>query len=116
VGVRGGTIRSGRFVRQAVRKLRGLQHDQHVQDVGKSGMPSDVLFEAATPRRGRTPAVGLVVPFNRCLTIRGGTSDIKRNVIAERPPGVAPGTLRHRSVSRRTIRRLRRRVETLRGS
>ena len=37
----------------------------------------------ATPARGRRPFL-----FNRCLTIAGGTSDIQRNVIAERLLGL----------------------------
>jgi 3-oxochol-4-en-24-oyl-CoA dehydrogenase len=67
----------------AVRKLLGVQHDQHVQEVG-------MMFagpEAATAD-GAAAAWSSAFLFNRCLTIAGGTSDVQRNVIAERLLGL----------------------------
>ncbi len=67
----------------AVRKLLGVQHDQHVQEVGMllARMP-------ATVSEGDASAWSSAFLFNRCLTIAGGTSDIQRNVIAERLLGL----------------------------
>ena len=67
----------------AVRKLLGVQQDQHVQEVGMAlaGLPALVTGEEA----GAWSASFL---FNRCLTIAGGTSDVQRNVIAERLLGL----------------------------
>ena len=67
----------------AVRKLLGVQHDQHVQEVGMLLMGPD----AAVDEGDAAPWVGSFL-FNRCLTIAGGTSDIQRNVIAERLLGL----------------------------
>jgi len=67
----------------AVRKLLGVQHDQHVQEVGLSLMGPDA---AATD--GEAGAWASAFLFNRCLTIAGGTSDVQRNVIAERLLGL----------------------------
>jgi alkylation response protein AidB-like acyl-CoA dehydrogenase len=67
----------------AVRKLLGVEHDQRVQEVGLSLTgPAGVIDEGE--------AAGWVSAFlfNRCLTIAGGTSDIQRNVIAERLLGL----------------------------
>jgi 3-oxochol-4-en-24-oyl-CoA dehydrogenase len=67
----------------AVRKLLGVQHDQHVQEVGLQSMGA-----AAAIDEGESAAwVGSFL-FNRCLTIAGGTSEIQRNVIAERLLGL----------------------------
>jgi alkylation response protein AidB-like acyl-CoA dehydrogenase len=67
----------------AVRKLLGVQHDQHVQEVGMTQMGP-----AAAIDDGDAAAwVGSFL-FNRCLTIAGGTSDIQRDVIAERLLGL----------------------------
>jgi alkylation response protein AidB-like acyl-CoA dehydrogenase len=67
----------------AVRKLLGVQHDQHVQEVGMtmSGLGAMVT-------EGDDAAWSASFLFNRCLTIAGGTSDIQRNVIAERLLGL----------------------------
>jgi alkylation response protein AidB-like acyl-CoA dehydrogenase len=67
----------------AVRKLLGVEHDQHVQEVGLSLMGADAVVDDGE-------AAAWVAPFlfNRCLTIAGGTSDIQRNVIAERLLGL----------------------------
>ena len=66
-----------------MRKLLGVQHDQHVQEVG---MRSLGVEAAATD--GEAGAWSASFLFNRCLTIAGGTSDIQRNVIAERLLGL----------------------------
>jgi alkylation response protein AidB-like acyl-CoA dehydrogenase len=67
----------------AVRKLLGVQQDQRVQEVGMLLMGAD----AAADEGDAAPWVGSFL-FNRCLTIAGGTSDIQRNVIAERLLGL----------------------------
>jgi alkylation response protein AidB-like acyl-CoA dehydrogenase len=67
----------------AVRKLLGVQHDQHVQEVGMVEMGADAAVDAGDAAAW----VGSFL-FNRCLTIAGGTSDIQRNVIAERLLGL----------------------------
>ncbi len=67
----------------AVRKLLGVQHDQHVQEVGMV-----VAGLEAMAAEGDAAAWSSSFLFNRCLTIAGGTSDIQRNVIAERLLGL----------------------------
>jgi alkylation response protein AidB-like acyl-CoA dehydrogenase len=67
----------------AVRKLLGVQHDQHVQEVGMA-----VAGVEALTTEGEDAAWSSSFLFNRCLTIAGGTSDIQRNVIAERLLGL----------------------------
>ncbi len=67
----------------AVRKLLGVQHDQHVQEVGMVEMGAEAAIDAGDAAAW----VGSFL-FNRCLTIAGGTSDIQRNVIAERLLGL----------------------------
>ncbi|HTK15878.1 MAG TPA: acyl-CoA dehydrogenase [Acidimicrobiia bacterium] len=67
----------------AVRKLLGVQQDQRVQEVGLTLMGADA---AATD--GEAGALSSAFLFNRCLTIAGGTSDVQRNVIAERLLGL----------------------------
>jgi 3-oxochol-4-en-24-oyl-CoA dehydrogenase len=67
----------------AVRKLLGVQQDQRVQEVGMWLMGPDA---AATD--GEAGAWSSAFLFNRCLTIAGGTSDVQRNVIAERLLGL----------------------------
>jgi len=67
----------------SVRKLLGVEHDQRTQELGLSLLGP----EGAT-------AVGAAAQWtygflaNRCLTIAGGTSEIQRNVIAERLLGL----------------------------
>jgi alkylation response protein AidB-like acyl-CoA dehydrogenase len=67
----------------SLRKLLGAEHEQRVQELGLA-MLGD---EGATleGRAGRW-AQGLLV--TRCLTIAGGTSEVQRNVIAERVLGL----------------------------
>jgi alkylation response protein AidB-like acyl-CoA dehydrogenase len=67
----------------AVRKLLGVQHDQHVQEVGMTLMGPDAVIDDGDA----APWIASFL-FNRCLTIAGGTSDIQRNVIAERMLGL----------------------------
>jgi alkylation response protein AidB-like acyl-CoA dehydrogenase len=67
----------------AVRKLLGVQHDQNVQEVGMSLAGMDAMITD-----GEAAAWSSSFLFNRCLTIAGGTSDIQRNVIAERLLGL----------------------------
>jgi alkylation response protein AidB-like acyl-CoA dehydrogenase len=67
----------------AVRKLLGVQQDQRVQEVGMEIMGA----EAAATDGEAGPWSGAFL-FNRCLTIAGGTSDVQRNVIAERLLGL----------------------------
>jgi alkylation response protein AidB-like acyl-CoA dehydrogenase len=67
----------------AVRKLLGVQHDQHVQEVGML-----VTGVEAAAAEGDASAWSASFLFNRCLTIAGGTSDVQRNVIAERLLGL----------------------------
>jgi alkylation response protein AidB-like acyl-CoA dehydrogenase len=67
----------------SVLKLLGVLHDQDVQEVGV-----ELLGPAAAAADGE--AAGWVRSFlwNRCLSIAGGTSEIQRNVIAERILGL----------------------------
>jgi alkylation response protein AidB-like acyl-CoA dehydrogenase len=67
----------------SVRKLLGVEHDQRVQEVGLG-----LLGPAGAAADG--DAAMWVAGFlgNRCLTIAGGTSEIQRNVIAERLLGL----------------------------
>jgi len=67
----------------AVRKLLGVAHDQKVQEVGYTLMGSD-----AAVNDGDAAAWTQSFLFNRCLTIAGGTTDIQRNVVAERLLGL----------------------------
>ena len=64
----------------SVRKLLGAEHEQRVQELG--------LALAGAERRGhgrREPALGATGSWStRCLTIAGGTSEVQRNVMAER--------------------------------
>jgi alkylation response protein AidB-like acyl-CoA dehydrogenase len=67
----------------SVRKLLGVEHDQRVQEAGLS-----LLGPSATTGDGRAEAWITGLLFSRCLTIAGGTSEIQRNVIAERLLGL----------------------------
>ena len=63
----------------SVRKLLGAEHEQRVQQIGlglTGAMGAVADGEAAAWSRGTL--------FTRCLTIAGGTSEVQRNVIAER--------------------------------
>jgi alkylation response protein AidB-like acyl-CoA dehydrogenase len=67
----------------SVRKLLGVEHDQRVSEVGVSllGAASSAIDGDAASWLG-----GFL--SNRCLTIAGGTSEVQRNVIAERLLGL----------------------------
>jgi alkylation response protein AidB-like acyl-CoA dehydrogenase len=67
----------------SVRKLLGVEHDQRVQEVGLG-----LLGSAASAADGDVATWVSGFLFNRCLTIAGGTSEIQRNVIAERLLGL----------------------------
>jgi alkylation response protein AidB-like acyl-CoA dehydrogenase len=76
----------------AVRKLLGAENEQRVLELGM-----DLLGPEAT-HLSSSSAQTWVGGFlgGRCLTIAGGTSEVQRNVIAERmlglPRDVGPGT------------------------
>jgi alkylation response protein AidB-like acyl-CoA dehydrogenase len=67
----------------AVRKLLGVEHDQRVQEVGLG-----LLGGAGVVPDGDAAMWVRGFLFNRCLTIAGGTSEVQRNVIAERLLGL----------------------------
>jgi alkylation response protein AidB-like acyl-CoA dehydrogenase len=67
----------------SVRKLLVAEHDQKVQEAGWSLLGRS---GAATDGPAATWIGGYLA--NRCLTIAGGTSEIQRNVIAERLLGL----------------------------
>ncbi len=64
----------------SVRKLLGVEHEQRVQELGLDVLGPDGT--ALDDARARRWAHGFLV--TRCLTIAGGTSEVQRNVIAER--------------------------------
>jgi alkylation response protein AidB-like acyl-CoA dehydrogenase len=67
----------------SVRKLFGVEHDQRVQETGMTLLGPEgatVAGDAAIWTHGFLAT--------RCLTIAGGTSEIQRNVIAERLLGL----------------------------
>ena len=66
-----------------MRKLLGVEHDQRVQEVGVTLVGA---AGAATDGDAATWVAGFLA--NRCLTIAGGTSEVQRNVIAERLLGL----------------------------
>jgi alkylation response protein AidB-like acyl-CoA dehydrogenase len=67
----------------SVRKLLAAEHDQRVQAMGLALLGQD---GATTDGAAATWVLGYLA--NRCLTIAGGTSEIQRNVIAERLLGL----------------------------
>jgi alkylation response protein AidB-like acyl-CoA dehydrogenase len=67
----------------SVRKLLGVEHDQRVQEVGLG-----FLGPAGATTEGVAAQWTFGFLANRCLTIAGGTSEIQRNVIAERLLGL----------------------------
>lgn len=68
----------------SVRKLLGVEHDQRTQEMGLSLLAA----EGATVEPGLASQWSFGFLANRCLTIAGGTSEIQRNVIAERLLGL----------------------------
>jgi alkylation response protein AidB-like acyl-CoA dehydrogenase len=67
----------------SVRKLLGVEHDQLVQEVGLG-----LLGAAGAVPEGEAEMWVRSFLFNRCLTIAGGTSEVQRNIIAERVLGL----------------------------
>ncbi|HEX5614361.1 MAG TPA: acyl-CoA dehydrogenase [Acidimicrobiia bacterium] len=67
----------------SVRKLLGVQHDQRVQEVGMTLLGPDAVADD-----GDAAAWIGAFLFNRCLTIAGGTTDIQKNLVAERLLGL----------------------------
>jgi alkylation response protein AidB-like acyl-CoA dehydrogenase len=67
----------------SVRKLLGVVHDQHVQEVGLALTGVD---GAIAEGEGDVWSRGFL--FNRNLTIAGGTSEVQRNIIGERVLGL----------------------------
>jgi alkylation response protein AidB-like acyl-CoA dehydrogenase len=67
----------------SVRKLLGVEHDQRTQELGLSLLGPE---GATTVGAAGQWTFGFLA--NRCLTIAGGTSEIQRNVIAERLLGL----------------------------
>ncbi len=67
----------------SVRKLLGVEHDQRTQELGLGLLGPE---GATTVGDAGQWTFGFLA--NRCLTIAGGTSEIQRNVIAERLLGL----------------------------
>jgi len=71
----------------SVRKLIGVEHEQRVQEVGL-----DLVGATGAVAQGDAATWANAFLANRCLTIAGGTSEIQRNVIAERLLGLPKDT------------------------
>ncbi len=67
----------------SLRKLLGAEHEQRVQLMGLS-----LLGAEGATLEGRSARWANGVLATRCLTIAGGTSEVQRNVIAERILGL----------------------------
>jgi 3-oxochol-4-en-24-oyl-CoA dehydrogenase len=67
----------------SVRKLLGVEHDQRVQELGL-----ELLGPEGATTEGAAGQWAYSFLANRCLTIAGGTSEVQRNVIAERLLGL----------------------------
>jgi alkylation response protein AidB-like acyl-CoA dehydrogenase len=67
----------------SLRKLLGAEHEQRVQEAGLALLGAE---GATTEGRAARWTQGLLA--TRCLTIAGGTSEVQRNVIAERILGL----------------------------
>jgi alkylation response protein AidB-like acyl-CoA dehydrogenase len=67
----------------SVRKLLGVEHDQRTQELGVALLGPE---GATTVGDAQQWTFGFLA--NRCLTIAGGTSEVQRNVIAERLLGL----------------------------
>jgi alkylation response protein AidB-like acyl-CoA dehydrogenase len=63
----------------SVRKLLGVEHEQRVQEMGMALYGADGAVLDGKARRWEEAFLS-----TRCLTIAGGTSEVQRNVIAER--------------------------------
>ena len=75
----------------SVRKLLGVEHEQRVQEMGMALYGADGAVRDGKAQRWEEGFLS-----TRCLTIAGGTSEVQRNVIAERilgqPRDPEPGT------------------------
>jgi alkylation response protein AidB-like acyl-CoA dehydrogenase len=75
----------------SVRKLLGVEHEQRVQEMGMAIYGADGAVLDGDAQRWEEGFLA-----TRCLTIAGGTSEVQRNVIAERmlgqPRDPEPGT------------------------
>ena len=67
----------------SVRKLLSVEHDQRVQELGL-----ELLGPEGATTDGAAGQWSYGFLANRCLTIAGGTSEVQRNVIAERLLGL----------------------------
>jgi len=67
----------------SVRKLLGVEHEQEVQELGLELLGPQGAVDEGEGARWIGGYLG-----NRCLSIAGGTSEIQRNVIAERLLGL----------------------------
>ena len=67
----------------SIRKLLGVEHEQRVQEVGMELLGSATVIDE---NEGAVWFGGFL--GNRALSIAGGTSEIQRNVIAERLLGL----------------------------
>ncbi len=63
----------------SVRKLLGVEHEQRVQEMGMALYGADSAVMDGKAQRWEEGFLS-----TRCLTIAGGTSEVQRNVIAER--------------------------------
>jgi alkylation response protein AidB-like acyl-CoA dehydrogenase len=63
----------------SVRKLLGVEHEQRVQEMGMALYGGDAAVLDGKAQRWEEGFLS-----TRCLTIAGGTSEVQRNVIAER--------------------------------
>jgi alkylation response protein AidB-like acyl-CoA dehydrogenase len=66
----------------SVRKLLGVEHEQRVQEMGMALYGADGAVLDGKAQRWEAGFLS-----TRCLTIAGGTSEVQRNVIAERMLG-----------------------------
>jgi alkylation response protein AidB-like acyl-CoA dehydrogenase len=66
----------------SVRKLLGVEHEQRVQEMGMALFGADGAVLDGKAKRWEEGFLS-----TRCLTIAGGTSEVQRNVIAERMLG-----------------------------
>ena len=66
----------------SVRKLLGVEHEQRVQEMGMALYGADGAVLDGDAQRWEEGFLA-----TRCLTIAGGTSEVQRNVIAERMLG-----------------------------
>ena len=75
----------------SVRKLLGVEHEQRVQEMGMALYGADGAVLDGDAQRWEEGFLA-----TRCLTIAGGTSEVQRNVIAERmlgqPRDAEPGS------------------------